>query len=229
MPQQVSIPRTSSELQSLIARRDALRDQLQSLRDERNGLAQQRLNAEARAQALGGQGNAQDRQIVRELEQRIDQLGARARGIEAQVDRLDDAITQARANGVEESGDIVGGPRAPNVPTPVISIPPMFDPGRDARMRSSFRDQMLAEGAVLVLLGAVACRMAWLAAKRKFLRAAGASPDLVGLRQSIDAIAVEVERISENQRYVTKLLSERGPRPGEERIEPPGKDHLKRL
>ena len=29
------------------------------------------------------------------------------------------------------------------------------------------------------------------------------------MRQALDAIAVEVERISENQRYVTKLLSER--------------------
>jgi hypothetical protein len=33
------------------------------------------------------------------------------------------------------------------------------------------------------------------------------------MEQAIDAIAVEVERISEGQRFTTKLLSERGPSP----------------
>ena len=38
------------------------------------------------------------------------------------------------------------------------------------------------------------------------------------MEQAIDSIAVEVERISEGQRFTTKLLSERGePRP----VEPP--------
>lgn len=33
------------------------------------------------------------------------------------------------------------------------------------------------------------------------------------MEQAIDAIAVEVERISEGQRFTTKLLSDRGPAP----------------
>lgn len=45
---------------------------------------------------------------------------------------------------------------------------------------------------------------------------------LARIEQAIDAMAVEVERISEGQRFVTKLLSEREgpaalPRPGHER------------
>ena len=32
------------------------------------------------------------------------------------------------------------------------------------------------------------------------------------LQQSVDAIAVEIERISENQRFVTKMLNENGQR-----------------
>lgn len=31
------------------------------------------------------------------------------------------------------------------------------------------------------------------------------------LEQSIDAIAVEIERVSESQRFVTKVMSDRGP------------------
>jgi hypothetical protein len=32
------------------------------------------------------------------------------------------------------------------------------------------------------------------------------------LERAIDSVAIEVERISENQRFLTKLLSERGER-----------------
>lgn len=37
----------------------------------------------------------------------------------------------------------------------------------------------------------------------------GDSEQLAQLQQSIDAIAIEVERIAEGQRYTTKLLAER--------------------
>jgi hypothetical protein len=35
--------------------------------------------------------------------------------------------------------------------------------------------------------------------------------DVSQLQRSVDAIAVEVERISENQRFVTKLLNQQAP------------------
>ena len=41
------------------------------------------------------------------------------------------------------------------------------------------------------------------------------SQRLERMEQAIDAIAVEVERISEGQRFVTKLLAERSPAPVE--------------
>ena len=37
----------------------------------------------------------------------------------------------------------------------------------------------------------------------------GASMRIAHMQQSIDAMAIELERISENQRFVTKLLAER--------------------
>ena len=38
---------------------------------------------------------------------------------------------------------------------------------------------------------------------------------LARVEQAVEAVAVEIERISEGQRYVTKLLSERGQPPAE--------------
>jgi hypothetical protein len=38
-----------------------------------------------------------------------------------------------------------------------------------------------------------------------------AARQLVHMQQSIDAMAIEIERISEGQRFVTKVLSERRP------------------
>jgi hypothetical protein len=55
------------------------------------------------------------------------------------------------------------------------------------------------------------------------LRAASPDPDrLARIEQAIDAMAVEVERISEGQRFVTKVLAEREervalPRGGQDR------------
>jgi hypothetical protein len=44
------------------------------------------------------------------------------------------------------------------------------------------------------------------------------------LQQSVDAIAIEVERISENQRFVTKLLNDRGLGEGEAQHIPARRD-----
>jgi hypothetical protein len=51
--------------------------------------------------------------------------------------------------------------------------------------------------------------------KLKYLNSGGAAADrqiaarIERIEQAVDSIAVEVERISENQRFTTKLLSER--------------------
>jgi hypothetical protein len=72
----------------------------------------------------------------------------------------------------------------------------------------------------LLLLGV--CLVWWLTSRRDagrvwpWRRAAGGglsgelSDRLTHLEQSVDAVAVEVERISEGQRFVTRLVTERG-------------------
>ena len=42
------------------------------------------------------------------------------------------------------------------------------------------------------------------------------------MERAIDSVAIEVERISENQRFLTKLLSERGERANAGALPPPG-------
>jgi hypothetical protein len=67
------------------------------------------------------------------------------------------------------------------------------------------------------IVGAVGCLVAigigakimLLRAKRMAERPAIDQNRLQHLEQAIDAIAIEIERISENQRFTTKLLSER--------------------
>lgn len=221
MQQAAQQPQSRSDLNTLIARRDALREQLESITERRGELASQRLNAEARAKT--GLGGTQDRDMARELETRINELGARSRSIEAQLDQVEDAITAARSSGAGQNEGMF-----PRVPTPVIAVPPIMDPMRDARVRHDYERMMFAEGAILVLLAVVGMRIVWVAAKRRFSRGIDIVPGMTELRQAVDTIAVEVERISENQRYVTRMLTERAPAAAEP-VETRAKEPTKRI
>lgn len=46
----------------------------------------------------------------------------------------------------------------------------------------------------------------------------GLEQRLERIEQAVDSIAIEVERISEGQRFTTKLLSERAPQPESRRL-----------
>lgn len=60
----------------------------------------------------------------------------------------------------------------------------------------------------LVAIG-VAARLLLMRAKRLATRAPGDDNRLRQLQESVDAIAIEVERISEAQRFTTKLLADK--------------------
>jgi hypothetical protein len=71
--------------------------------------------------------------------------------------------------------------------------------------------------AIFLISGSVVTLRMWLAHKEKMagLSTASSSPlagelasRIVRIEQAVDSIAVEVERISEGQRFVTKLLAE---------------------
>ena len=75
---------------------------------------------------------------------------------------------------------------------------------------------IVASTGAFVAIG-LGARMLWRAGSRAKLKAAAPVDDtrLDRLEAAVDAIAIEVERISESPRYTVGLLSDRLPPPGE--------------
>ena len=201
--QQQRAIQTRADLEALARSRDELSSQLERVTEQRGELAQQRLNAEARAQSAANP--ALDRRLMQEYEQQISQLGERSQQLQRQIAQADEAIANAVARGVggESQG---GGP----VTSTVISVPGGGDfSARESLIRDRYESMMVAEAAGLILACVMIGRIMWRRAKRRSEALFASAADVNGMRVAIDAIAVEVERISENQRYATKLLQER--------------------
>jgi hypothetical protein len=201
LPQKGSI-QTRIELETMIRSRDELQGQLERVNQQRGEIAQQRLNAEARANSSTDA--SLDRRLMREYEQQINALTDRSGQLQRQIAQADEAIAKAVANGV--SVETQGNP----VTSTVISVPGGGDfSSREALLRDRYESMMIAEGASIVLACVVIGRMLWKRSLRKATANFASASDINGIKVAVDAIAVEVERISENQRYTTKMLQER--------------------
>jgi hypothetical protein len=201
-PQRTAAIQTRAELDALARSREELTNQLERVTEQRGELAQQRLNAEARAEHASNP--ALDRRLIREYEQQIASLGDRSAQLQQQIAQADEAIANAVARGVG------GETRVDQPVTSVISIPGGGDfSGREALLRQRYESMMVAEAAGLILACVVVGRLLWRRAQRRTAALFASATDVNSMRVAIDAIAVEVERISENQRYATKLLQER--------------------
>lgn len=201
-----TVPRTEAELRAVMLQRDELRSQLQT-----NSSSLERLTIE---RSLASQNN--DQQAVREIAARMTEVRTRSARIEDQLVRLDEQVVQAIANGVG-TRDVpaamppqpVGVVPAPGLPSPDYITEAVSEAVRD--VRNDYERKMVGGGVTLILLGALAWRWAWRRAAARLRRelAAVQPTGQRELRDAVDAIALEVERISENQRFVTKLLSEK--------------------
>lgn len=98
---------------------------------------------------------------------------------------------------------------------PVITVPPMHGP-------SSRQEKMIFSGFVLVVLAAVVLVYPLMRAFARRLEGRARPPEaldavsserLQRIEQAIDAMAIEIERISEGQRFTTRLLAERANAP----------------
>src|SRR5687768_16830146 len=130
-----------------------------------------------------------------------DKEGADRAGIEARIGVLDKRIMQLEADIAETGRQLT---MAPSALVASSRSSPQF-----GRMDSSVAPVLF----VLFVLAPIALAAARLMWKRARVPAKPAgSPDdsrrLERLEQGMDAIAIEVERISEGQRFVTRLLSE---------------------
>lgn len=131
--------------------------------------------------------------------------GADKAGLEARLTDLDAQIADMYKQVAAANGQVA---RAAAQPGAVV---PSAPPGR----RDGPPEEVLVMGFVLAMTFAVPLSIAY--ARRIWRRASGASTQpaamppemddrLSRLEQAMDAVAVEVERIGEGQRYVTRVL-----------------------
>ncbi len=173
------VPQTLGEVLALRAQRSELSDQLQSAARRRAATAEQ-LSTASPVEKPG-------------LEARLKLLDARIVQIESQIDRTGQLIAQA-------PGSLLATADAPN-----------FQVGGG----QSVDITLISTVATVFVLAPLAFALARNLWKRGTRQAAAPMIDqetserLRRLEQGIDSIALEVERISEGQRFVTKLMSER--------------------
>lgn len=164
----------------------------------------------ARSSELRGQLDRATRQR-REISEQLRRAdGANKAGLERRITELDTRIIRMEGE-IDEVGQQLASTAATRFATTA--------PARGAPPRNPFGNVDI-EPIIITFTMFVLCpialsisRLIW---KRGSMRThAGPAPEssqrLERMEQAMDAIAIEIERVSEGQRFVTRLLSERGP------------------
>lgn len=176
------VPRTRAELEALLLQRSEMNEQIGALRARRNELDEQR------HQASGPQRAA--------IEARMAELDARRIALDSRLDLINEQISSADVSALVTT-----------------TIPPRRDPVEDAFARNMVPLFGMFSTFFLLPLAIAFARLLW-----KRGTAIGARPALNEhamvsrldqLQTSVDAMSLEVERISEGQRYLTRLNAEK--------------------
>lgn len=198
----VGVPRTAQELQALRSRREELSNQLQSATSRRNQLANRLKTAE----------------------------GADKVGIEQRLQFLDQRILQL------ETDIAVSGQQVAAAPSNLLSSSQAPFVGARGRGPRDFAERgMVAVGSLFTLLvfaplAFAAARLMWRRATRPddSPREAETVQRLSRLETAVDAIAIEMERVAEGQRFLTRILAEPGALPsssmGDQSLDPVTRD-----
>jgi len=170
-------------LSGLRQRRDVLTGQLEGAVDRRNELA-------------------------RELSNTSMAEGAIRRGLEQRLEVLDERVVQIERDLVATDRQLAGAPPQLLAET---AEPRVVHTGPDDEDLAAFGAGGFVLGLLVMLVGSRVRR--WRrrgerGAARAAAEAAGPDPRIDRLAHAVDAIAVEVERIGEGQRFVTQLLAE---------------------
>jgi len=170
------------ELDALELRRNELKNQLESLGDRRGEAADQLREAgPSTAPSIQGRLNAIDDRIT---------------DLERELMQTDDAITDAIARGITTSQqwhDITNIDRSSGNTGEIVTV-------------------MFGEALFFALLGIVLFRRMRRPSAATAVRLAPEETSrLDQLQRAVDVIAVEVERISEGQRYVAKIFGDKQP------------------
>jgi hypothetical protein len=193
-PQTPQAPRTGEAIGDAV--REAIASSLGPVRAELQAeLGRARAERASIQRQLDG---AQSRAVRGELQGRLDEVNARIEKLQTGVDAMGRGLQTA--DGARSTGV--------NVPPPYRNSQTPFGP--------DFNPAPMVIAIVGIIFVGFPLSIAF--ARLLWRRATHAAPpaSLVAdttrrfdrLEQSVDAIAIEVERISENQRYLTKLLAE---------------------
>lgn len=178
----IAIPQSMQEIDGLRLRRSELASQLDRARTRRSGVVQE-LRASTAATRPG-------------LEQRVAAIDERILQLESDIAATERAITQA--------------------PPAVLGAAAQ---ARKAEQLARARADSPIDGDVIAILGFMGMlmlipivfaysRRLWKRPPRTSALAIAAEGRLHRIEQAVESIAVEVERVSEGQRFVTSLLSE---------------------
>jgi hypothetical protein len=186
--------RGTQELAALEIRRGELKGQLSSITERRSLLSVQMRDS--------------DPATARALTDRIKQLDDRTARIDNELNGIDDQISAMLARGVPRPPSgfeqlIRGMPGATPPPAPRFEF---FGPRQDSGLMVNL---LIGQGVGFLLLAFVL----WRGLRRRVASGfAKLAPEDAGrldqLQRSVDVMAVEVERISEGQRYVSKVLND---------------------
>jgi exonuclease VII large subunit len=189
---QVAVPTTRAELEGLVAKRSELENQLESLTERRQELFQQR-------QRMG-------REEGRGHDTRIALIDEQTTRIEQDLLALNSAVAEGMTKVPMTSG------QAASVAEPSRELVRQVRNGAEDAVVST----MFGSAA-----GLLAMYVVWRGIRRWIWKKKPApvpmpnvpdhSPRLEQLQQSMDVIALEVERISEAQRFLAKVMNERVP------------------
>lgn len=185
-------------LRALQERRESIADQYQSTMAERGRVGQERLNAQARGDAA----------LVREYDATMDRLGARLKSLEATLARADQQLDEAM------QAPVAIGAAAPASEAVVAVAPRGPDATQVLREDLQELESIMTVGGIgLAGLAILAWRFGLARGKRQALAELRAKTELPRdddrLQQAVDAIAIEVERLSEGQRFLNNLMASR--------------------
>ena len=187
---QTPVPRNRAELEALNIKRIELQSQLKAITQRR-----EELNEQLRT-------SSSDR-MAASLRERIQGFDDRAARLERDIMQADDAMAAAVTAGV-------ANPRTQATPaqqTQATTAQPTQPPQPAQRQRG--RD---FPWEIFAIVGVVIVMWRWATTwgrRRSTPLAADQSAKLEQLQRAVDVIAVEVERVAENQRFVSKLLNDK--------------------
>jgi hypothetical protein len=182
-PITLQAPRTARDIDALRNRREELSNQLQSVDSRRSKLLSQLQRTN-------------DPTAVKGLESRLSLLDARQLQLESDIATTGQQLTSASAGLIGTTGQ------------------PVFYGGMSSRQVMAL--SVLSIIFVLFPLATGISRAIWKRSAKPGVPPAvltETAQRLERLESSVDAIAIEIERISEGQRFVTKLLAEGQPAP----------------